>query len=132
MLSAQPKCWEYRPSAPGNLFYSPNGHSKKTLNSGRFATRRQMPRKNLRHAEAKGSDRNAVFLNVPYDEQFKDLFLAYMVGVRAYGLIPRATIELLCGSPCPKAHSVAADYPSGISNYHELPYYPPLFLSLYR
>ena len=57
-----------------------------------------MPRKKLRHGEARGSDKNAVFLNIPYDEQFTQLFLAYLVGIRAYGLIPRATIEIPGGA----------------------------------
>jgi hypothetical protein len=41
------------------------------------------------------SDRGskAVFLNFPYDEQFIQLFLAYIAGVCSYGLIPRATLE---------------------------------------
>ncbi len=57
-----------------------------------------MPRKKLRHGEARRSDKNAVFLNIPYDEQFIQLFLAYVVGIRAYGLIPRATIEIPGGA----------------------------------
>lgn len=35
-----------------------------------------------------------VFLNIPYDEQFENLFLAYVAGIRAFGLLPRATIEI--------------------------------------
>lgn len=42
----------------------------------------------------KESAKHAVFLNIPYDAQFIKLFLAYMVGIKAYGLIPRATLEI--------------------------------------
>jgi hypothetical protein len=38
-----------------------------------------------------------VFLNIPYDEQFADLFLAYIAGVVALGLAPRATLEIAGG-----------------------------------
>lgn len=37
---------------------------------------------------------DSVFLNIPYDEQFTSLFLAYVAGIRAFGLLPRATLEL--------------------------------------
>lgn len=36
----------------------------------------------------------SVFINAPYDAKFEDLFLALVVGLRGYGLIPRATIDL--------------------------------------
>jgi hypothetical protein len=36
----------------------------------------------------------SAFLNLPYDEKFKDLFLAYIAGVSAFGLVPRATLEI--------------------------------------
>ena len=35
-----------------------------------------------------------VFLNVPYDFKFRRLFLAYISGISAFGLVPRATLEL--------------------------------------
>ena len=35
-----------------------------------------------------------VFINVPYDHLFKDLYLAYIAGVSAFGLVPRATLEI--------------------------------------
>jgi len=40
----------------------------------------------------------SVFLNLPYDLQFQNLFLAYMAGVSAFGLIPRATLEIPGGA----------------------------------
>ena len=39
-----------------------------------------------------------VFLNVPYDSLFAPPFLAYVCGICAFGLIPRATLELQGGS----------------------------------
>jgi hypothetical protein len=35
-----------------------------------------------------------VFLNIPYDSQFEPLFLAYISGVSAFGLVTRATLEI--------------------------------------
>jgi hypothetical protein len=35
-----------------------------------------------------------VFLNVPYDSRFENLFLAYVAGISAFGLVPRATLEI--------------------------------------
>lgn len=52
-----------------------------------------MPKRKQRHG-GEGSAKNAVFLNIPYDEQFTPLFLAYVAGIRAYGLLPRATLEI--------------------------------------
>ncbi len=52
-----------------------------------------MAEKKQHHDEGR-SAKDAVFLNIPYDEQFIPLFLAYVVGIRAYGLIPRATLEI--------------------------------------
>jgi hypothetical protein len=39
-----------------------------------------------------------VFLNVPYDTEFVPLFLAYVCGICAFGLLPRATLELQGGT----------------------------------
>jgi|SRR5947209_922328 len=35
---------------------------------------------------------DACFLNIPYDKKFENLCLAYVVGVTAFGFIPRATL----------------------------------------
>lgn len=35
-----------------------------------------------------------VFLNIPYDKKFERLFLAYIAGISALGLVPRATLEI--------------------------------------
>ncbi|MGC2529357.1 MAG: hypothetical protein WA639_16525 [Candidatus Acidiferrum sp.] len=38
--------------------------------------------------------RAEVFLNAPYDKKFERLFLAYIAGISAYGMVPRATLEI--------------------------------------
>ena len=35
---------------------------------------------------------DACFLNIPYDDKFENLYLAYIVGLTAHGLVPRATL----------------------------------------
>jgi hypothetical protein len=45
------------------------------------------------HAEPK-----RVFLNIPYDEKFERLYLAYIVGVIELGLKPRATLAIPGGT----------------------------------
>ena len=45
---------------------------------------------NRRSPAVKGT----VFLNIPYDRPFSPLFLAYIAGIRAFGLLPRATLEI--------------------------------------
>lgn len=37
---------------------------------------------------------NAVFLNIPYDDRFRRLYLAYIVGLAHLGLEPRATLGI--------------------------------------
>ncbi|HUH63527.1 MAG TPA: hypothetical protein VLZ50_11035 [Terracidiphilus sp.] len=37
---------------------------------------------------------NAVFLNIPYDEEFQELYLAYVVGLHCFGLEPRLTFGI--------------------------------------
>jgi hypothetical protein len=61
------------------------------FSEGRDGQRENMPRRRnaLRSPSAKSA-----FLNLPYDEEFKDLFLAYIAGVTAFGLVPRATLEI--------------------------------------
>lgn len=41
--------------------------------------------------------RDSVFLNLPYDPSYQDHFVAYVAGVAAFGLDPRATLELTGG-----------------------------------
>jgi len=35
-----------------------------------------------------------VFLNIPYDEEFEPLFLAFIAGLAGFGLIPHAVLEI--------------------------------------
>lgn len=37
---------------------------------------------------------NAVFLNVPYDEEFRSLYIAYIVGLYQLGLVPHLASEI--------------------------------------
>jgi hypothetical protein len=39
-----------------------------------------------------------VFLNIPYDARFGRLFRAYICGTSAFGLVPRATLEIPGGA----------------------------------
>lgn len=39
-------------------------------------------------------DANAVFLNIPYDDRFRRLYLAYIVGLYQFGLKPRVTLGI--------------------------------------
>lgn len=39
-----------------------------------------------------------VFLNVPYDRGFQEIYLAYISGLSAFGLVPRATLEIPGGA----------------------------------
>ena len=40
----------------------------------------------------------SVFLNIPYDEDFSDLYVAYIAGAASFGLLPRAAIEIPGGT----------------------------------
>jgi hypothetical protein len=57
-----------------------------------------VPGHTSRGQKQKALNRNAkkqsVFLNVPYDDAFENLFLAYIAGISAFGFIPRAAIEV--------------------------------------
>jgi hypothetical protein len=41
--------------------------------------------------------RDSAFVNIPYDRDYEEHFLAYIAGVAAFGLDPRATLELTSG-----------------------------------
>lgn len=38
-------------------------------------------------------EKTSAFLNIPYDKQFENLYLAYITGLTAFGSVPRATLE---------------------------------------
>jgi hypothetical protein len=42
--------------------------------------------------------RLSAFLNIPYDDAFQNLYLAYIAGITAFGLVPRATLEIPGGA----------------------------------
>ena len=42
-------------------------------------------------------DAGSVFLNIPYDADFENLFLAYISAISAFGFTPRATLEIPFG-----------------------------------
>jgi hypothetical protein len=43
------------------------------------------------------ASRDSAFLNIPYDAQYSKLYFAFIVGLCAYGLEPRATLEVATG-----------------------------------
>jgi hypothetical protein len=43
-------------------------------------------------------EKTSAFLNIPYDKQFENLYLAYIAGLTAFGLVPRATLEIPGGT----------------------------------
>jgi hypothetical protein len=45
-----------------------------------------------------GAQRDSAFLNIPYDPSYEGHFVAYIAGVSAFGLDPRATLELTAGT----------------------------------
>jgi hypothetical protein len=46
----------------------------------------------------KQRSRDSVFLNLPYDPKFENLFLAYICAIHAYGMDPRVTLEIPGGT----------------------------------
>lgn len=42
--------------------------------------------------------RNTAFINVPYDERYQDLYLAFIAGLASFGLDARATLEIPGGT----------------------------------
>lgn len=41
--------------------------------------------------------RHSAFLNIPYDDQYTNLYFAFIAGLCAFGLRPRATLEIATG-----------------------------------
>jgi hypothetical protein len=52
------------------------------------------PKHATRNVPKRRVNRGSVFLNVPYDDAFENLFLAYIAGLSAFGFAPRATLEI--------------------------------------
>jgi hypothetical protein len=54
-----------------------------------------LPRRKLNPAQPKrAANTESVFLNIPYDSAFENLYLAYIAGVSSFGLKPRAALEI--------------------------------------
>jgi hypothetical protein len=53
-----------------------------------------MPQERRERVPKSRKPRADVFLNVPYDKPFQELCLAYISGISAFGLVPRATLEI--------------------------------------
>jgi hypothetical protein len=46
----------------------------------------------------KQRSRDKVFLNLPYDPKFENLFLSYICAIHAFGMVPRVTLEIPGGT----------------------------------
>jgi hypothetical protein len=67
-------------------------------NSKRRVHRKRIRRRRRAQRAVKPSLRDrSVFLNIPYDSDFENLFLAYIAGISAFGFTPRATLEIPFG-----------------------------------
>jgi hypothetical protein len=75
-----------RGSASRSLLEKPGSSSAPTNGKARSAK------------QPASSSEDFVFLNVPYDPLFAPPFLAYICGICAFGLIPRAALELQGGT----------------------------------
>jgi hypothetical protein len=54
-----------------------------------------LQRANVKRPGARRADNTkSVFLNIPYDSGFENLFLAYIAAISAFGFTPRATLEI--------------------------------------
>ncbi len=53
-----------------------------------------MPRQPAQRQRKLSVNTGAVFLNIPYDDRFENLFLAYIAGTTAFGLVPKATLGI--------------------------------------
>ena len=95
--------WEFRAVGQRNSSSSYIrwvGPRRRSASSG---TRRKRPREseNSQRGKRVPSSRRPpakVFLNIPYDNQFQNLCLAYICGIAAFGFFPRATLEIPGGS----------------------------------
>jgi hypothetical protein len=55
---------------------------------------RQLRRSPTRAKPKRTGSTESVFLNIPYDSAFENLYLDYIAGVSAFGLKPRAALEI--------------------------------------
>lgn len=57
----------------------------------------QRATKGSRKKPKRSAKAESVFLNIPYDDAFENLLLAYIAGISAFGFVPRATLEIPFG-----------------------------------
>lgn len=57
-----------------------------------------VPGQELASASLSPANPLGAFLKIPYDESFQALYLAYIAGITAFGLVPRATLEIPGGA----------------------------------
>jgi hypothetical protein len=55
---------------------------------------RSMAARRAPSAPRRAPKAESVFLNIPYDSRFENLFLAYIAAISAFGFTPRATLEI--------------------------------------
>jgi hypothetical protein len=65
--------------------------------AARKSKKRVLRKKRARRAAKSKVRKISVFLNIPYDSRFENLFLAYIAGISAFGFAPRATLEIPFG-----------------------------------
>jgi hypothetical protein len=71
----------------------------------------------------KSARQESAFLNIPYDRNYEPLYLAFIAGLSAFGLVPHATIE--SNSPAtprfnmPFELGLAVDWALGANPKHE-------------
>jgi hypothetical protein len=65
--------------------------------AARKSKKRVLRKKRARRAAKSKVQKISVFLNIPYDSRFENLFLAYIAGISAFGFAPRATLEIPFG-----------------------------------
>lgn len=96
--------FKYQPTVPGELpEWRMRSSQTKTISESLAASRlssvrtppknRQSKRAVLTRPDSSIKAAPSVFLNIPYDQGFSDLYLAYIAGAAAFGLVPRAAIE---------------------------------------
>jgi hypothetical protein len=72
-----------------------SGWSASSTRSFALAAVAGTPRDAGRPRQSASADtRDNAFLNVPYDRRYERLYLAFIAGLSAFGLSPRATVEL--------------------------------------
>jgi hypothetical protein len=61
------------------------------------------------------NEQQRVFLNIPYDNQFEPLYLAYIIALSAMGFVPRATLGIAGDRRLDRIASLIESCPYSIS-----------------